>query len=80
MWLVVHENTTQKKLQEIKTCNEVFAFEKITGKPWLSIYSGKEPNYIMNEDHDYGEKMAEKFFKAFMEWYNKVIVDMKNIP
>jgi hypothetical protein len=79
MRVVVYDNITKKRINELKKYNDEFAFEKILGKPWLSLYSGKVPNYVMNEDHDYGEKMAEIFFKAFVIWYNKIIFDIKNI-
>ena len=80
MWLVTQEGEmSSRRIKDIKNCNVEFSFEKVPNKPWLSIYSGKGPNYILNEDHDYGENMAEKLFQAFKIWYDKICIDIKKI-
>jgi hypothetical protein len=79
MRIIVFDKMGKRRIKELTEYNEEFSFEKIPGKPWLSLYSGKEPNYVMDEDHDYGEIMAELFLKAFIKWYDRIRIDIKKI-
>jgi hypothetical protein len=69
------KNVSQKLVQEYKEKNDQLSFEPIKGWTfWHAVYSGKnkDPEFIMKEDHDYGNKLVTALFGAFKREYEKI--------
>jgi hypothetical protein len=69
------KNVSQKLIKNYRKNNDILSFEPIRGWTyWYAVYSGKnsEPEFIMTENHDYGDKLVSALFIAFKREYGRI--------
>jgi hypothetical protein len=66
----------KNRIKSYKEKYDFLAFEKIRywGGPWYALYTGKsiKADFIVTEDHDYGDKLINILFKRFKKEYEKI--------
>ena len=85
--VIAHEeyvHIPKKRIKSLKEKHDFLSFEKLQywGGPWYILYTGKnnEADFIVNENHDYGNGLVNILFNAFKQEYKKIQEIIKDIP
>ena len=75
LWHEDFESIPKRRIREYKEKYDFLAFEKIRHwGGWYALYTGKslEADFVVEEDHDYGDGLVSILFTQFKKEYEKI--------